>query len=173
MAITTVNLNTESIGGGGVCIFDLPVAAATHIYKGQLVSQLADGTVVPTTTANGGVCIGVAQHEADNPGSAGAVRVAIESRRIYALANGATTDAFSEASAIGSVAYALGDAQVADNSASGTLLPVGFFYGMEADGKVRVLVDPPLAKIVAALITLTDAPASADALRENIVAAFG
>jgi hypothetical protein len=44
---------------------------------------------------------------------------------------------------------------------------------MEDDGRVRVYVDPVAARIVDILKTLTDAPATADALRDNIVAAFG
>jgi hypothetical protein len=44
---------------------------------------------------------------------------------------------------------------------------------MESDGYVRVYVDPALAAIVNVLQTLTDSPATGDALRDNIVAAFG
>jgi hypothetical protein len=62
---------------------------------------------------------------------------------------------------------------VADNSNSNARKPVGFFMGMQDDGKVRVFVDPCLARIVEVLQGLTDAPATADALRDNIVGAFG
>lgn len=174
MANATDNLISEAIGGGGILTFDLPVAATTHIYKGTLLTQLAaDGTLVPYSTASAGVCVGMAQHEANNTGAAGAKRCVVESRRVYALANGAGGDAFSEASIIGSVVYGSDDHTVADNSNTQARKAVGFFYGMESDGKVRVLIDPPLARIVEILQTLTDAPASADALRETIVAAFG
>ncbi len=44
---------------------------------------------------------------------------------------------------------------------------------MESDGYVRVFVDPALAAIVNALQILTDTPATADALRDNIVGIFG
>jgi hypothetical protein len=175
MANTTVNLITEAIGGGGVITFDLGVDGATHIYKGVLVTQLTGtGYIVPYSTAAAGVCVGVSQHEADNSaGADNALRCVIESRRMFALTNGAGGDAFSDASLIGSLVYATDDHTVADNSATQTLKPVGFFYGMEADGKVRVFIDPHTAKIVETLQLLTDAPASADALRENIIAAFG
>jgi hypothetical protein len=156
-------------------IFDLPVAASTTIYEGTFVSQLtASGAAVPSSTALSGVCVGVAQHTCvNNPGSAGDRRIQVETKRMFAFTNGLTTDAFSEATLIGTVAYALDDNTVADNSNSGANKAVGFFFGMEDDGRVRVYVDPVAARIVDILKTLTDAPATADALRDNIVAAFG
>lgn len=175
MANATSNLITTSVGGPGPYTFDLPVDGGSHIYKGTLVCQLtASGAVVPYSTASSGVCIGVAQHEVDNSGgSDGDLRVLVECKRMYALTNGAGGDAFSEASMIGAVVYASDDHTVADNSNSAAYKAVGFFMGMESDGKVRVLVDPCLAKIVDCLKTLTDTPASADALRDNIVSIFG
>lgn len=174
MANATSNLIITSVGGPGPYTFDLPVDGGSHIYKGTLVCQLtATGAVVPYSTASSGVCIGVAQNEADNTGADGALRVLVETKRMYAFANGAGGDAFSEASLIGAVVYGTDDHTVADNSASATLKAVGFFMGMESDGKVRVLVDPCLAAIVDALQTLTDTPASADALRDDIVGQFG
>jgi hypothetical protein len=131
---------------------------------------------VPYSTAAAGVAVGVAQHAADltAAGTAdGDKRVRIETKRMFAFTNGAGGDAFSEASLIGSLVYGSDDHTVADNSNSLARKPVGFFYGMETDGKVRVYVDPALAAIVLALQGLTDTPATADALRDNIVAAFG
>lgn len=156
-------------------IFDLPVDGGSRIYDGTFVSQLtATGQAVPTSTAASGACVGVAQHTADNiDGGDGDKRVQIETKRMFAFANGAGADAFSDTAPIGSVAYALDDNTVADNSNAGANKAVGFFFGMESDGRVRVYIDPISARIVDALKTLTDAPASADALRDNIVAAFG
>lgn len=173
MANTTVNLIQRPIGPAGIDAH-LPVAAATHLYEGSLVSQLAaSGAVVPYSTALSGACIGVAAHEVDNTGSAGDKRVKVETKRIYAFANGTSGDACSEATLMWSVVYGVDDHTIADNSNTQARKPVGFFAGMEPDGRVRVFVDPPLAAIVAILQTLTDAPATADALRETIVAAFG
>jgi hypothetical protein len=155
-------------------IFDLPVAASTTIYEGTFVSQLtASGAAVPSSTALSGVCVGVAQHTSANAGSAGDKRIQVETKRMYAFTNGLTTDAFSEATLIGTVAYALDDNTVADNSNSGANKAVGFFFGMEDDGRVRIYVDPVAARIVDILKTLPDSPATADALRANIAAAFG
>lgn len=149
MSNTAVNLITDAIGGGAIHTFDLPVDGGSHIYKGSLLSQLtATGAVVPYSTAASGVCIGVAQHEQDNSaGSDGDLRIIVETKRTYALTNGAGGDAFSEASLIGAIAYASDDHTVADNSASGAYRAVGFFMGMEDDGKVRVFIDPTTAAL--------------------------
>ncbi len=92
---------------------------------------------------------------------------------MFAFANGTAGDAFSEATPIGAVAYGTDDHTVAKTSNTQTRKAVGFFMGMESDGKVRVYVNPVLAFIVDALSSLTDTPATADALRDNIVAKFG
>lgn len=175
MANTTVNLITETVGGPGPFHFHLPVDGGTKIYRGVLVTQLtATGCIVPYSTASAGVVVGVAQDEADNTsGADGAKRCVVQSHRVFAFTNGAGGDAFAETSMIGSVVYGTDDHTVADNSSSGTRKPVGFFMGMEADGKVRVRIDPPLAFVVAVLLGLTDSPATADALRDNIVAGLG
>ena len=142
--------------------------------RGVLVSQLtASGAAVPYSTASTGPVVGVAQHDITNSGSAGDKRVRIESKRLYAFTNGTAGDAFSEASLIGSVVYGSDDHTVADNSNTNARTAVGFFMGMEADGKVRVWIDPVLAVLVHTLKTLTDTPATADALRDNIVNSLG
>lgn len=177
MANATEELIIETVGGPGPFIFDLPVDAGSKVFKGTLVAQLtATGMLVPYSTASSGVCVGVAQHDADNSAagaSDGDKRCRVESRRMYAFDNGAGGDAFSEASLIGSLVFATDDHTVADNSNSLARKAVGFFMGMQADGRVRVFVDPMLAMIVDKLQSLTDAPATADALRDNIVGIFG
>ncbi len=177
MANYTEDAVIETVGGPGPFCFDLPVDAGSKVFAGSLCTQLtATGMVVPYSTAAAGVVVGVAQHASDNSAagtSDGDARVRIESRRMFAFANGAGGDAFSEASLIGAVVYGTDDHTVADNSNSLARKAVGFFFGMESDGKVRVWVDPIAASIVNVLQGLTDTPASADALRDNIVAAFG
>lgn len=176
MANTTKNLILEAVGDGGAMTFHLPVDGGSHIYKATLVSQLtATGALVPYSTASSGVCVGVAQHEADNSAggaSDGDVRCWVETKRAYAFANGTAGDAFSEATLIGSVVYGDDDHTVAKVSTGGRKA-VGFYMGLEEDGRVRVFVDPGMAKIVDVLQTLADSPATADALRDAIVAAFG
>jgi hypothetical protein len=177
MANYTEDAIVDTLGGPGPFTFHLPVDAGSKVFKGSLCTQLtATGMIVPYSTAAAGVAVGVAQHAADNSAAGtadGDKRVLIETKRMYAFDNGAGGDAFSEASLIGSVVYGSDDHTVADNSNSLARKPVGFFFGMESDGKVRVFVDPCMAAIVSALQTLTDTPASADALRDNIVAIFG
>ena len=175
MANATADLPIDTIGGPGPFTMNLPVDGGATIYRGTLVSQLTStGMAVPYSTASSGPCIGVAQHGIDNAGgSDGDVRVMVETKRCYAFANGAGGDAFSEASLIGALVYGTDDHTVADNSNSLARKAVGFFMGMEADGAVRVMVDPLLANIVDMLQTLTDTPASADALRDDIAGQFG
>lgn len=170
MSNATANLLTITIGHEGY-IFDLPVDAGTHIYEGTLVSQLtATGMVVPFSTASAEHCVGVATHEQDATlGSDGDKRVRVETHRVFAFANGLTTDAFADIDFIGRPVYATDDHTVAKTSNSNARKPVGFFMGFEADGKVRVFVEPMLARLYSALAGLTDTPASADALRDDIV----
>lgn len=176
MANLTEDGIIETIGSGaGPFGPHLPVAAATKVFKSSLCSQLtASGMVVPYSTALSGPVVGVAQHAADNSaGADGDRRIKVETKRMFAFDNGTAGDAFADTDAIGRVVYGTDDHTIAKTSNSQARKAVGFFFGMEVDGKVRVFVDPPLAKIVDALQTLTDAPASADALRDNLVAAFG
>lgn len=155
MANATYNLSKTAIGPEGRR-FHVPVDAGQHIYENTLISQLtATGMAVPTSTASSGPAIGMATHEVDaTAGSDGDRRLVVETDRTYCLTNGATTDAFSEASLIGSLAYALDDHTVADNSNGGTLQAAGLFLGMEASGKVRIYVSP-LATMLAALAGLS------------------
>ena len=141
MANASTALSFEPIGSGGK-IIDLPVDGGATIYAGTLVSQLAaTGMIVPGSTSASGRAVGVAMHDADNAsGSDGDKRVRVMTERIFAFTNGTSTNAFSEASLIGSTAYMYDDHTVYDNDASGTLEPAGIFMGMEPDGKVRVYV---------------------------------
>jgi len=171
MANAQNNLIIQSVGHEGY-IFDLPVDAGTHIYEGTLISQLtATGMAVPYSTASSEHAVGVAQHEQDATlGADGDKRIRVESHRMYAFANGLTTDAFADTDIIGAPVYATDDHTAAKTSGTGARKPIGFFMGFEADGRVRVFVDPMLARLYASLGGLTDAPATADALRDNIVA---
>lgn len=175
MANATSNLVRHSVGSEGV-IFDMPIAASTHIYEGTLISQkTTGGYCVPYSTASSDVCIGVSQHEADNSaGADGALRLRVESRRTYLFANGAGGDAFADTDKIGALVYATDDHTVAKTSSTETRAPVGFYMGFDTDsGLVRVHVDPTMARIVYALQTIADAPATVEALRTEIVTAFG
>jgi hypothetical protein len=144
MANITASIQLGGIGQDGRR-FHVPVDGGTTIYEGGLVSQLtATGMLVPTTTAGSGPAIGKATHTIANPGADGAKRCLIETDRIYTLTNGAGDSAFSDASLIGAPVYALDDNSVSVIN-TGALPVAGTFQGMEADGKVRVLVSPPAA----------------------------
>lgn len=175
MANATANIKLDSMGSGPFS-FDVPVKGSTHIYAGTLISQHSGGYYVPTTTSGGGAAVGVASHEMNNAGADGAARVRIETMRAFAFKNGATTNAFSDTSKLGAPVYALDDNTVADNSNAGANPCVGYFLGFESDGKVRVFVDPGYSYKVGAmnaLLALTNSPANADALRDEIVSIIG
>ena len=70
---------------------------------------------------------------------------------MYAFTNGTAGDAFADTDTIGILVYGTDDQTVAKTSNTRARTPVGFFYGMESDGKVRVYIDPALAKTVLAL----------------------
>lgn len=179
-------------GQGGRNIH-LPVDGGASIFKGTLVSQLtATGMLAPGSTASSGPAVGVATHDVDNSaGSDGDLRCIVRTDQIFLFANGTSTDACSEATLLGAPVYMFDDHTVYDNDASGTLMRAGYFAGMEPDGKVRVFVTAfGAAGAVAAVTTAltftavagtanttleampnpTDSPATADALRDDIVA---
>jgi hypothetical protein len=172
MANATNSLQITTVGGPGPFNFDLPVKGTTKVYKGTLGSQLtATRMLVPYSTAASGVVVGVIQHDADNLlGADGAKRAVVESNRMFEFAGAGFTG---DAVMIGSVVYGVDDNTVSASSAAGTRKPVGFYYGTQENGNARVLVNPSVALIVAALQGLADTPATADALRDAIVAAFG
>lgn len=164
----------EAVGPAGMQ-FHIPVKAATKLYKGTLVSQIiASGFAVTYSTALSTVCVGVVQADVDNSaGLDGDKRVLVESHREYLMNNGSAGDAFSEATLIGVPVFASDDNTAAKTSNTQARKCIGRFYGMSTDGKVRVFIDPGFSQIVDKLQTLTDTPATADALRDNIVATFG
>lgn len=141
MANATSNLSIRSKGRGGYKA-NLPVAASTHLYTGTMVSQDdTSGGLEPTTTATSGQCVGVVTHEADNSsGAAGDIRAEIETERIFEFDNDGTNP-FDETMDLGTTAYAVDDHTVSDTQTVAE--PVaGIFMGMEASGKVAILVSP-------------------------------
>jgi predicted RecA/RadA family phage recombinase len=176
MSNASANLVTETLGDGPF-IFDLPVKASTAIYKGTIICQHSGGYAVPLTTSGGGAAIGVAQHSVTSTAVDGSKRIRVETMRAYAFTNGAGGDAFAETSKVGAPVYATDDHTVADNSNAGANPCIGYFLGFESDGKVRVFMNPGFAYLVNALnvglLGLTDTPATADALRDNIVSVIG
>ncbi len=139
MSNATADINSAiKVGQDGRRI-NLPVDGGSTIYKNTLVAQLqATGMVVPATTAGAGPAIGYATHGVVNSGSDGDERLVVETDCVVRLTNGATTDAFSEASILGAPVYLLDDHTGADNDNSGTLQQGGTFDGIDTDGKIRV-----------------------------------
>lgn len=138
MANATKDLTRRPVGRDGHTQ-RLPVAAATTIYSGTLVSQLtATGGLCPTSTANSGPALGVAQHGADNSsGTIGLKEVLVEMERVHLFRNH-TSNAFTKTSLVGSIAYAIDDHTVAS---TGTVV-AGLFMGLDEGEGVRVYVGP-------------------------------
>jgi len=140
MANSTVNLIIHSQGREGYKRY-LP-AGAVHLFKGTMVSHLdANGSIVPTTTASSGQCVGVVTHECDNSGgSAGDKRCEVETDRCYEFDNDGTNPV-DETMDLGTTLYAVDDHTVSDTQTASE--PVaGILMGMEASGKVVVWISP-------------------------------
>ena len=118
--------------------FHLPVNSGSQIYKGTLVAQLtATGKLVPFSTAASGPAIGKATHDVLGDGTN---RCLIESECKYRIANGAGPNAFSEATQYGVPVYGSDDHTASLTSVGDTLKRIGWFQGMEPDGRVLVHV---------------------------------
>ncbi len=138
MSNVTADIQMGGIGQDGRR-FHVPCKTSTAIYAGTMVAQqLSDGLLMAATAAGTGPVIGKACQTITSA-SAGQ-RCLVETDRIYRMTNGASTDAFSEASLLGSPAYAYDDHTVYDNDAAGTLQQCGTYQGMDADGKVLVYI---------------------------------
>jgi hypothetical protein len=118
----------------------LPVAAATTIYAGSLVSVLATGTgAVPAGTASSGRAVGIANETVVNAGLAGAERVEV----VFATGrfnNSADADLITIAH-IGQPAYIVDDETVALTDDSGAREVAGAIVDVDAQG-VWVDVSP-------------------------------
>lgn len=149
MANVTAEIQLGGFGQDGRR-FHWPVKTSQAIYAGTMVAQqLSDGLLVPATVAGAGPVIGKAVQTIAS--AAAGERCLVETDRSYALTNGLTTDAFSEASLLGAPAFAFDDHTVYDNNAAGTLQQCGTFEGLEADGKVRVRLSTASAAAYASL----------------------
>ncbi len=118
--------------------FHVFVKAGTTVYEGAMVAQdLALGGLVHATVAGAGPVFAVATHTA-----AAGERCVVETDRVFLRDNGAGGNAFSDASLVGSPCWASDDHTVQIDDEGGTLPYAGTFQGMEASGKVRVLIKP-------------------------------
>lgn len=113
-------------------LFELPVAAAAHIFAGGLVAVNASGFIVPTSADETLKVFGRAEAEVDNSGgSNGDLSVEIL-RGVFYFENSAT-DAISRAD-IGKVCFAEDDQTVAQTNASGTLPAAGLVLEVDSYG---------------------------------------
>lgn len=145
---------------------DVPVAAATHIYRGALVMRDTSGNAVPGGNAATDLPVGVALKQANNSsGSAADISVRVK-EGCYGFQNSGS-DAITKAQ-IGDMCYAEDDQTVAKTSSSGTLAPAGRVHDLR-DGKVYVQIGKLAAATgdLVAANNLSDVAAAATA-RANI-----
>lgn len=194
MANLTASIIPKPTGALPGRTIDLPVKAATQLYRGGLVACLA-GVLVPFTTANAGPAIGMMNNEYLGGAADGDQRAPVETDRVFILANSGDVD---ETVAFGAPLFGTDDHTVSASSSSGTRPCAGFFDGMEVDAVgtavgVRVLVcareaigGGQAAKVTPLVTTAlagaasdgtvnaipdpADAPGTADALRDDLVA---
>jgi hypothetical protein len=113
--------------------FMFPVAAATTIYAGGMVTLLATGgNAVPAGTASAGVCVGVADETVANSGSAGDVSVQVR-RGTFQFLNSASGDLIARAD-IGATCYIVDDQTVAKTDNSAARKAAGTIVDVDADG---------------------------------------
>lgn len=151
MSNATENRDRYVIGKEGRDVH-LPVAASVHLYAQTMVVQIAaTGMVTKVGTASTtAAVIGVAQHEVDNTGAAGAKRVAVETDREFVFDNDGT-NAVSEATPFGTALYAVDDHTVGTVNVGDALALAGTFHGMEPSGGVRVMISNQNVTLAAAL----------------------
>lgn len=142
MTLATAGVPVKPYGGGGRKI-NLPVAATTQIYEGTLVAWKGSA-LVPASTTGAGDAVGVAEHDALGGASDGLVRVMVWTDKEFCFPNG--SNAFSDATPVGTVAFCEDDHTVGTGGIGGTGEGVaGLFMGMNDDGQVRVYVFPNVA----------------------------
>ncbi|HSX60261.1 MAG TPA: hypothetical protein VLF18_08690 [Tahibacter sp.] len=113
--------------------FAFPVAAATTIYAGGMVTLLATGGyAVPAGTASAGVCVGMAEETVVNTGAAGDLTVPVR-RGVFRYANSASGDLIARAD-IGNVCYLVDDQTVAKTDNSAARKEAGVIVDVDAVG---------------------------------------
>lgn len=194
MANLTAGIIPKPVGALPGRWLDWQIKASTSLFRGGLVACLL-GQLVPFTTANAGPAIGMLDADFVGGAADGDKRAQFETDRVFILANAGDIDA---TIAFGAPLFGTDDHTVAASSSSGTRPLAGFFDGLEVDATgtavgVRVLVcardaiNGGEAALVAALTATavagaasdgtlvampdpTDTPATADALRDDLVA---
>lgn len=165
----------------------LPVKATTQVYEGAMVSQ-PSGACAPATAGNSTAPVkGVAEHDQLGGAADGDARISLMTDQIFIFPAGVAAP--TDATVYGSPLYAETDHTVGTSSSSGTLPVAGEFRGLEDDGRVRVYIgataartaiDPGALTFAAvagtanqtleAVADPADSPATADALRDDLVA---
>jgi hydroxyacyl-ACP dehydratase HTD2-like protein with hotdog domain len=151
-ALTGPRSRTERLGSSDHAtppLLKLPVAAATRIWAGALVSINASGLAVPASTATTQKIAGRAEATVDNLSGLAGDKVIVVSRGAFKFENSASGDAIVQAD-VGNVVYAVDDQTVAKTSGTNTRSPAGIVLQIDPDGVfVEVGLHLPLAALLA------------------------
>jgi hypothetical protein len=127
-ALTTPRNTPERAGE----VFDFPIKAAVHGYKGG-IAVLNAGYAAPATTATGLVAVGRFEQDADNTSGANGAFLARVRRGIFKYANSTAADAIAQAN-VGTDCYLVDDQTVALTNGTNTRSRAGEIFAVEADG---------------------------------------
>ena len=142
MAALTIERTVTKMGERVIPdLMSMPVAAATKIFAGAMVSLNAAGYLVPSSTALGLTPIGRAEKTVDNTvGAALNGSLSVEVRQgVFRLHNSASVDLIAQAN-VGQDCFLVDDNTVALTSAVNTRSRAGRIYQVDADGSVWVLI---------------------------------
>lgn len=133
MSALTTNRYTKYRDG---LLSALPVKAATHIYKGSLVSVDAGGYAVPGGDTAGHTFMGVSLEEADNTdGASGELSVRVQTSGVFSFAKAGSVNQ----AAVGSKMYIADDQTVAPVGTTTNDIPCGRLEALDgSDVWVRI-----------------------------------
>lgn len=156
----TANIDTPELSRS---IFELPIAADTHVFAGTLAAADSAGRVVPAADSNGLRVLGRAEAEVDNrDGAAGALGVLIK-QGIFRFNNSETNAV--DPDDVGKVCFVEDDLTVAETSTHKVV--AGRVVNVDDDG---VWVDTRYAGNVPSADTLTALTFSTDATGDEVAA---
>jgi hypothetical protein len=120
-------------------LLSFPVAAATTIYGGAMVSTDAAGRAIPASATGTQKIWGACEKKADNAaGAAAAIQCQVRRGAFY-FANGTGVNAIAQAD-VGELCYASDDLTVNKTNNGGAYPPAGVIMNVRADGQIGVLL---------------------------------
>jgi hypothetical protein len=133
MTALAADRDTPQMGDDAVIdLVSIPLAAATHVYRGSIVCLNQSGYGIPGAATVGLIAIGVAQDNVNNTGAAGAKSVNVR-RGTFRFGNSATTGALTVAD-VGRSCFIVDDQTVSRIDALGTRPRAGRVMNVDSTG---------------------------------------